>query len=237
VDTDVKGAYAELGRMMNRIIVRNYTDRRAYRVIGRGNEVEPVYGVFDPHQVLRVYFYDSGQVVPLAEANLDGMTEGADYEIFDPEMDVMCKLSHEMPSDRLYNIDLALQLLPTGILDGEDLLYVLEHGRFPPYAKLREKWLNKQQLMEQAAMGGAVPQGAAAQSEQPTALAPGDGLPERAEDLTEEEMVAIIQQLPPDVQQQMANASVEDWRNFLDEYLRQIRAGVASSASPYPAEG
>lgn len=222
VDAAIKSTYEDIGRMMNRIIVRNYTDRRAYRVVGRGNEADPVYGVFDPEQVLRVYYYDSGTVVPLGEASLDGLVEGQDYEIFDPEFDTVCKLSSELPSDRMYNIDLALQLLPAGLIDGEDALYVLEHGRFPPFERLRDKWLRNMAQLEQAALGEAATQTAPADGVTPEDVA---ALPATADDLTEEQMVAIIQQLPPEVRQQMEGRSVEEWREFFNRYLQGLREG------------
>lgn len=151
--------YEEVGKYINHLVDRYYTERRVYRIIGKNKEVEKSeYGVFKPDDYKKVYLYDTGDVVPLnefdptaymSEEKPEGLIEGEDYEVYSPELDVECRVSTVPPYDRIFYMDMAKELFVTKLIDAETFWYVLEHGKFPPYEKLRLEEIEAMQKQEE----------------------------------------------------------------------------------------
>ncbi len=119
----------------------------------------PLYGTFRADMIEKAYIYHTGESVPVSEfAPMEGMIEGEDYEIYCAEFDTMCKVSSDMPTDRMFYVEMAKELLGAQIIDTELFYYVLKNGKFPPFDDMQEREEEKkaammeQQQMEQEMM-------------------------------------------------------------------------------------
>src|SRR5690606_14930643 len=126
----------EIGEWMNRYIWTYYTGKRAYRIVGENED--GLYlkktGVFSVEDYKKVYDLITGEVYPYRTREvidprtgqvkiipgfhpLDGMEEGRDYEVYNPELDVRVRTTQQMPSDRLFYMELAKELYLMKLLD------------------------------------------------------------------------------------------------------------------------
>lgn len=149
-DVAITSGIEEAGDYINRLIFQNYTERRAYRIIGL-NEAEDRLvlqkrGVFDLDSVKRVYDFNNGTVLPLKEFEAlratepyNAYVEGEDYEVYVPELDVKCKTSQQMPSDRFFFLEMAKELLAVQAIDLEEFYYVVENGRFRSWHEIKKR--------------------------------------------------------------------------------------------------
>lgn len=159
-------SYEDVGKYINNLITKFYTERRAYRIIGKpnteGEQVEGTHGVYRPEDFLRVYVYDTGDIIPKDEfVPLETMQEGEDYEVYSPEFDVICSVSTTLPTDRLFYMDMAKELFAGQVIGAETFWYVMENGKFPPFEKMREEAKEMQEMQDEmqaqmieAQMGG-----------------------------------------------------------------------------------
>lgn len=143
----ITSGFEESGVYINNLINKFYTEKRRYRILGTDSK-DPTYGVYNPDEMKKVYIYNTGDVIPYNQANLEGLVEGEDYEVYSPEFDVVCKVTTVMPTDRIFYIDMAKELFVTKLIDAETFWYVLEHGKFPPFEKLRLKEYEAMQKAE-----------------------------------------------------------------------------------------
>lgn len=114
------------------------------------------YGTFMPEEHRKVYVYDTetgyGEVLPFDDEMAEAVeqtealkAEGEEfdntieYEVYSPEMDVMCKVSTSQPTDRTFYMEMAKELLISQLIDEETFWYVLQNGRFPPYENIMSK--------------------------------------------------------------------------------------------------
>ncbi|CEH32393.1 portal protein [Aneurinibacillus migulanus] len=159
-------AYEEVGIQINNLISRFYEEKRAYRLLGQGEDGKRIkYGMFAVQDIQKVYDYNTGSVMPLKEfMPEEGMVEGEDYEVYSPEFDVRCGITTTMPTDRAFYMEMAKELYSSGAIDGEIFYYVMEHGKFPPWTHMIQQEREKKEMMQQQAMmaqqqamGGGVP--------------------------------------------------------------------------------
>lgn len=161
-DVAITTSYEDMGNYINQILPKHYSEQRAYRIIGsdgNGNQVIKKRGVFKLEDVQKVHFFKDGRVMPRSavnpETDLADMTEGEDYEVYVPEMDVRCKTTATLPSERLFYMEMAKELLAARMIPLEVFYYVVENGRFPPWMKVAEMMASEEQAQAQApAQGG-----------------------------------------------------------------------------------
>ena len=151
----IASGYEEVGMNINRLIDRNYDTVRSYRIIGENDDRR--WGRYDPDDTKKAYLFDTNDTMPLKQftetfpsAGEEGQypQEGQDFEIYAPELDVTCKVSTTLPSDRLFYMEMAKELLAGQLIDEETFWYVMEHGKFPPFEEIREK-IEEKKIMEE----------------------------------------------------------------------------------------
>lgn len=170
-EMSITSSYEEVGTYMNQLITRNYTEQRAYRILGPedGDDGQPAklkYGMFRADDFKKAYLFQTGQSIPLNQFQAmqpppgqppdpnnpyHQMQEGQDFEVYSPQFDVMSKVSTTLPSDRLFYMDMAKELFQAQLIDGETFWYVLKNAKFPPFEELMEKEVQKHQAQQQAA--------------------------------------------------------------------------------------
>jgi len=225
-DLAITSAYQEVGENLNRLIYENYTERRAYRIIAPDEQQKLIVqrrGVFKPSDAKRVYMVGSGEVMPY-EGFVPGVTdageamqEGTDYEVYCPEMDVRCKTSTEMPSDRLFYMEMAKELYGIKVIDAETFFYVIDKGRFPPWSEVGQRLAEREHLMmmqdagapKLPTGGGGGGTGVAGLNMPPELMAQLDAL----DPDTKDRVASGLEALPPDQQAQ-----------FVEEAIRQSQA-------------
>lgn len=138
-------AFEEVGEYINHLIDRFYTERRIFRIIGENNE-KTEYGEYRADDFKKVYLYETGDIMPynqfnpgeyVSEERPEGLIEGEDYEVYSPEFDVICKVTTVPAYDKIFFMDMAKELFVAQIIDEKTFWYVMEHGKFPPYEKMR----------------------------------------------------------------------------------------------------
>lgn len=172
-EESIASAYEEVGMNINRLIDMYYDRARSYRIIG--DQDTRKWGKFEPEEHKRVYMYETNQVFKLNEfkqmypqsfpqgdmheANPGiegtGPIKDEDFEVYSPELDVSCQVSTKLPSDRLFYMEMAKELLAGQLIDEETFWYVMEHGKFPPFEEMRQKIQERKEqdaLMAQQAM-------------------------------------------------------------------------------------
>lgn len=156
-EESIASGYEEVGANINRLIDRNYDRARSYRIIG--DEDKRKWGKYDPDEHKKVYMYDTNETFKLGEFKqahpqafqnefqVEGMApvEGQDFEVYSPELDVQCQVSTKLPSDRLFYMEMAKELLANGLVDEEIFWYVMEHGKFPPFEEMKQRVQEKKQ--------------------------------------------------------------------------------------------
>lgn len=203
-------AQEDCGTYINRLIAVNYNEHRAFRVVGRGDKDEPVYGVFAPERIRKVHMFKANTSVP-REGWQPGpdMVEGQDYEIYSPEFDTICKITTPLPSDRMFYLELAKDLFTVQLIDPETFYYVLDNGHFPPWEEVAERIVAH--LAQRQAMQAGVPTGAPVQ-DAPAQIPP--------------EYQAIIESMDPDLLQQFAALSPEDQQGLLERLAAEGAGAV-----------
>lgn len=184
-DVAITTGYEEVGWYINQLIPGHYTESRAVRIIGKdefGKMTVRKRSVFKAESILRVYDLRTGKVVPKAQfVPPPGYVEGEDYEVYAPELDVVCRTTTQMPSDRVFYLEVAKELYGAKLIDLEVFYYVLENGKFPPFSEVKQKMMSLQQ--QEPAMPLPTGQMDAAPTEEPD-ISPN--------------IVALMQQLPKD---------------------------------------
>jgi hypothetical protein len=110
-------------------------------------------------------------VIPLNESILNGLptevVEGVltnipSLEIYCPEFDVRCRVTTVAPTDRLYNIEVAKELLGLQVIDPQTFLEVIETGRWGPTEAIamRIEQMKAQQMQMEMMKPGAGSAGA-----------------------------------------------------------------------------
>lgn len=251
-EESIASSYEEVGASINRLIDICYDTERSYRIIG--NEDTRKWGRYDPEEHKRVYFYatnesmslrDFRQRYPQAFDDVSGVAqgegapiEGQDFEIYSPELDVTCKVSTTLPSDRLFYMEMAKELYGGNLIDEEIFWYVMEHGKFPPFEEMRQKIIERQKMEQQMMMlqqmqgiqgqqpqlniqpqQGAMPNQVPAQEQTPPPTA------DEVIGLMPEEAKVWYEQQPPEIQQA-----------FIEE-IEQAMGGEMQQPSIYPDEG
>ncbi|MFA6911118.1 MAG: hypothetical protein WCQ59_08350, partial [Candidatus Cloacimonadaceae bacterium] len=151
-------SYEDCGNYINRLIVRNYNDKRRYRILGK-DDSKPKFGTYDGESMKKAYFYDTGETMPVSglETLIAGqeelpveeqLVEGEDYEIYSPEFDTKCKITTAMATDRVFYMEVAKELFGAQLIDEETFYYVFEYGKFPPIEKIMEKIKQKQAMQK-----------------------------------------------------------------------------------------
>jgi hypothetical protein len=212
-DVAITTAYEDSGNLINNLIYRNYTETRAYRILGTDEQTNKTAvkkrDFFRLKDVQKVYHVDSGKVVPYNDFQpSEGMVEGEHYEVYCPELDVVCKTSTAMPSDRVFYMEMAKELYSQQLIDPETFFYVLQNGKFPPLEEL----IQKLQERQQQAVASKAPQGqsqAPAPIDQPQPLDP----------------AAILATLSPEEQQRFAALPPEQQQALLEATMSEVGAG------------
>lgn len=203
-DVAMTSALEEVGAQIANLITKFYTERRAYRILGlddSGRITVKKRGVFRLEEIQRVYIVNDGRVVPrIGFTPGRDMVEGRDYEYYAPELDVVCRTTTSMPSDRLFYMEVARDLYSAQLIDAETFFYVLQNGKFPPYEQLIAKIRAQQQGQAGAAASPPGPD--------PNLEAFINGLPpeqlEQLMSLPPDQQVAAVEQL---MQQQMGGGA------------------------------
>lgn len=150
--------YEDTGNYINRLIALYYTEKRQYRIMGKGNSNAEMnqnrngagqqyeYHTYDRNEMLKVYDSATQEVMPLKNM-LGAIPPGVDpveflnqdrFEIYFPEFDCYSQVSTVSPSDRFYNIEVAKELLMAGLMPPQIFLKVMDTGRFPPMEEVIE---------------------------------------------------------------------------------------------------
>lgn len=218
-DVSMTTAYQEVGDYINRLIWENYTERRAYRVIGTDDQ-NKLYlrtrNVFSLDEAKRVYNKETGEVKPLTEfapggQPPEGMVEGVDYEVYTPDLDVRCRTSQQMPSDRMFFMEVAKELYAVKAIDIETFYYVIDHGRFQPWAEVANRVIEQQrQMMAQ---------------QQPQAQAPQPQAPQMTPD-TIQKFRSVVAGMSggqaQDLMMRLQALGPEDQQQFVEQVVQQF---------------
>lgn len=186
----ITSAYQEAGSYINRLISQYYTEQRMYRIMGDKDGVVQ-YGVYNQPDMIKVYNFVTGQSAPLKDvattfnddqfkqwqghlesidlqtmdmntALAEFMMNNPDLEVYSPDFDVRCEVTGITPADRIYNMEMAKELMVSQIIDPETFLEVMNKGRFGPIdlilQRIQEQKL--QQMQMQMMMPGAGSAGA-----------------------------------------------------------------------------
>jgi len=164
----INSSYEDAGQFTNRLIGQFYTEQRTYRIMGKSDEGKDgyKYDTFDAGDMKKVYDNESGTTIPLNQvAKLgtgemimpDGRTLPPEYienniEEYFPDFDCYCKVSSVIPSDRMYHMEIAKELLVASVIDPETFFYVMEYGKFPPIPEIMERMNQMKAEQQQAAM-------------------------------------------------------------------------------------
>ena len=239
-------AYEDVGNYIN-LIVKHYTERRVYRILGEQDSDEPKYGMFDLASMQKVFIYDTGQVMPATEfIPMEGMVEGENFEIYSPEFDVICKVSTTLPTDRLFYMEMAKELYAGQVIDGEVFWYVMQNGKFPPFEEMMQKEQEKKMMAQmQAGMMSGVPGAmpgnmppevmppvappeAPPGAEMPAVMPPGaQGTPQdMLQDPQVQAMLEVLQKRP-DLAEKLAAIPAEERRQRIAQIME---AGIGSIA-------
>lgn len=210
-------AFEEAGKYINHLIDRFYTERRIFRIIGENNE-KTEYGEYRADDFKKVYLYETGDIMPynqfnpgeyVSEERPEGLIEGEDYEVYSPEFDVICKVTAVPEYDKIFFMDMAKELFVAQIIDEKTFWYVMEHGKFPPYEKMRLEALENAMQIPQ-----------------------GQGLPQEGGEVQEggqiidpiQQLQAILEQRP-DLRQQLESLPPEQRNQVISNLLQPY--GVA----------
>lgn len=162
-DTAIRSAFREMGEWINRHIWNHYEGRRAFRIIGQNEHglFLQKQGVFNIDEHRKVYLLQTGDVMPMPafqqfEQAVPGLVPGQDYEVYAPELDVRVRTSQQMPSDRMFYMEVAKELYTVKLIDPQTFFYVLENGRFPPWSTVAQR-LEQMMAMQMGATPGAPP--------------------------------------------------------------------------------
>ncbi len=148
-------AMEDCGNYINRLITRNYNEKRKYRILGK-DDSEPMWGTYDGEAMKKVYLFDLDESISTQELETltsgqetlpeqDQLLEGRDYEIYSPEFDTKCKITSKMPTDRVFYMEMAKELFSGQLIDVETFYYVIEYGKFPPIKDILRKLQSQQQ--------------------------------------------------------------------------------------------
>lgn len=169
-------AFKELYKLMVDFMLAFYEEDRPYRILGQNNQFE--YGIFSRSEMLK---------------------KDAAGEYFYPEFDITIDVGDGMPKDKMFVLDMALDLYAKKAMDDIDLWTILENIGFPKASEIKERHA---EMREQPPNQG----GNFMQSMPP-------------------EIMEVLGQLPPEEAeaylQQMMQMDPESLQNYLAEMMGQ----------------
>ena len=128
----------------------------------------------------------------------------ARMESYVPDFYPRVKVMDERPTNRKYYEDMGFNLFKAQIFDAEDLLYTLDEGKFPPKEKILAKLEQAKEMAAQQAQSQSM------QQPMPQAQPP------------PQDTQAVFNQLPPQVQQMVAQLPQDQAEAFLSQPIEQI---------------
>jgi len=226
-EQEINSSYEDAGQFTNRLIGKFYTEQRTYRINGKNDKEGYKYNTFNADEMKKVYDKENGITMPFNEVGklntgetimpdgrmLDANTYQKDFEEYFPDFDCYCKVSSVIPSDRMYHMEIAKDLLVASVIDPETFFYVMEYGKFPPIPEIMER-MNKQKEeqqrmeMEQEAMK--------------RSSVPGEQPPEQ-EEVSQQgnEIEQILSQLPPEIREYLMSLPPEQMMSELQLLIQQ----------------
>jgi len=224
----INTSYEDAGQFTNRLIGQFYTEQRTYRIMGKNSKEGQgnyKYSSFDALEMKKVYDRENGITVPFSDVGrieetgdtimpdgrmIDADTYQNDFEEYFPDFDCFCKVSSVIPSDRMYHMEIAKELLVASVIDPETFFYVMENGKFPPIeevmARMNQlKEENKQAMMEQEAMKN--------NASNPVQ----EEMPQQSDPVME-----FVNQLPPEMQQYLSTLPPEEMVAEIQTLMQQI---------------
>ncbi len=233
-ESAITSAYEEAGQFCNRLISQFYTERRRYRI--RGKKDELTHNTYNIEDMLRVYDGETQDVTPLSNAGGVEALEGLDhdrYEVYFPEFDTICRVTSVMPSDRVYHMDIAKELLSGGVIDIETFLEVMDTGRFPPAGLVLQRMEQKKQeamAMQMMMQGGGMPQEAGPPGMPPqpggemppqmppeAMTPPGQAQPAPVQGGLSPEVRGVLESYPPGIRDILSQYPEEELMEFLSQ--------------------
>jgi len=177
------------------------------------------YGTFDLADHKKVYIYDNdsgfSETFPYDDTMAEAIEQtellkdqgeefdtSIEYEVYCPQMDVMCKVSTSQPTDRAFYMEMAKELVMAKLIDEETFWYVIQNGRFPPYETIVQK--KKEEMMAMATQ-----QQEAAMMQQQQQPMEGGGMQGASPEMIAQvmaqrpDLLEKLQNLPPEAQQQV----------------------------------
>ncbi len=203
----IRAALVNMSRFVTKLIGLFYNERRVYRLLGEDDEFED--GEFNPDRDLqRVWVKGTNNVFPKDSWQpAEGMQEGKDYEYFIPDFDTRCHVSRTLPMDRVFNMEMARDLLGAKLITPEIFFGVMEQGRFPSWDSVREQVEGAFQQVQPQTM----------QPRPPEVVAP-----EAPQEITPEALLAM---LPPAQQQQLVALPPAQQQQVLAEMAAAVGGG------------
>lgn len=217
-------AYEDVGNYINRLIWLNYNERRKYRLLGKTDKDPVKRGEFVADDHKRVYVYGEDEVYPLKDFQAkEGMVEGEDYEVYAPELDVKCKVSTSLATDRVFYMEMAKELYMAQLIGPQSFFYVLDRGKFPPTEDMLAETAQRAQAPGPQPGQPALPGQPAA-----GAPAPPDANPQPP---TEEEIANLLANLPPEAQDRFDSLPPDQQEQFIQELLASSGGEVGPNAA------
>ena len=208
----IRTALEDSGNEMNRLIAEFYNERRAFRILGSGQQDPAVYGVFQPEKIRNVWIPEPFNETLPAEGwePEEGMQEGEDYEVYCPEYDCKCFITQAMPTDRMFYMELVKELYAMQLVPPDVLWHVMDQGRFPPWEQVAQAMEQLFAMRQAQAMmqSGVMPGPGAGPG-------PGGGAGN---------IEAAIANLPVDLQEQLMNMEPSARNDALQQYLAEMEA-------------
>ncbi len=239
-ESAITSSYEEAGQYINRLISQYYDEQRRYRIRGKDDQLS--YKSFVMDDLLKFYDRETNQVIPYRQANQMGIpidqfkehlnAQGIpeeNYEIYFPEFDTMCKVTSVVPSDRIYHMEIAKELLQANIIDIETFLQVMKTGRFPPVEEITRRMEQKKLAEQQAAMQQAIAARGVVPGQMPGQM-PGQAggqVPEEAQ----QGMIQLIQQLSPETRKRLAALPSDQFYAAMEKIMQEVGANGGNAGA------
>jgi len=139
----------------------------------------------------------------------EGNDVPARIESYIPDFYPRVKVMDERPTNRQYYEDMGFNLFKAQIFDAEDLLYTLDEGKFPAKEKVLAKLQKAKEMAER--------------QPQPT---PTEPMPQPQPPPQQQDIQAVFQQLPPEVQEMIIKLPADQQVAFLSQPMEQIAQTV-----------
>lgn len=195
------------------------------------------YGTFQPDEHKKVHVYDNesgySETLPYDEEMKEAVYQTEmllesgeefdttiDYEVYSPQMDVMCTVSTSAPTDRTFYMEMAKELLINQLISEETFWYVLQNGKFPPYQTIIGK--KKKELMAMAQHQQELAM------QQPPEGMPQEGMPQEGAPQGEVSHDVMLQQIMAD-----NPAMLDQFNQLSPEAQQQVLANVGEGEMYY----